>query len=121
MTSKELLDFTVPGGTITEQALRQNISVSLQYLDAWLKGFGAVALFNLMEDTATAEIARSQLWQWIHHGAKLSDGRAIDIPLFRKLAKDEQVKYPSAYQILDDLVTNPKFEEFLTIPAYKYL
>jgi len=127
VTQEQLLDFTVPGGTITEQSLRQNISVCLHYLDAWLQGQGAVALFNLMEDTATAEIARAQLWQWIHHNAKLSDGRSIDTPLYRQLAAEEFAKIPPsdtltiAYKELDTLVTNPHFEEFLTLALYKYL
>jgi malate synthase len=123
VTSKELLDFRVPGGVITEKGVRQNISVSLQYLESWLQGHGAVALFNLMEDAATCEISRAQLWQWIHHeGAKLSDGRLIDITLFRAFMKDEQERAGElARKIIDTLVTDNDFADFLTLLGYKYL
>ncbi len=117
VTSNMLLDFQVPGGTITENSLRQNISVSLQYIDSWLKGFGAVALFNLMEDAATAEIARAQIWQWIHRGAKLSDGREITATLFRSFVHEDSL----ASKLLDTLVTQKKFKDFLTLLAYPSL
>ena len=75
-TRARLLDVRVPGGRVTEAGVRGNVSVALQYLEAWLRGAGAVAINNLMEDTATAEIARAQLWQWIHHGTAGRDGPA---------------------------------------------
>src|SRR5205085_11187018 len=87
--SKKLDDFTVtaadllqaPSGTITEAGLKQNVAVGLGYVEAWLRGIGCVPLFNLMEDAATAEISRAQLWQWVHHGAKLQDGRPVTVDL----------------------------------------
>lgn len=134
-TSRQLLDFTIKDGTITEAGLRQNITVCLQYLESWLRGQGAVALFNLMEDAATAEISRAQIWQWISSKAKLDDERLIDKDLYHTFASEELQKISSCYteeayqthkfdlakELLDTLVTNEHFEEFLTIGAYKYL
>ena len=85
VTARDLLD--VPDGDITEAGLRNNISVTLQYLDAWVQGRGAVALNYLMEDTATAEIARSQIWQWMKHGAYLSDNRPVSRESLRGIAQ----------------------------------
>ena len=122
----ELQDTKVPGGTITEGGVRNNTSVALQYLSAWLGGNGAVAIFNLMEDAATAEISRAQLWQWVQNGAKLADGRPIDRALYEKLRDEELAKLPASPQlqkarrILDDLVLG-EFLEFLTLPAYELL
>jgi malate synthase len=124
--AQELQDTKVPGGTITEGGVRNNISVALQYLSAWLGGNGAVAIFNLMEDAATAEISRAQLWQWVQNGAKLADGRPIDRALYEKLRDEELAKLPASPQlqkarrILDDLVLG-EFVEFLTLPAYELL
>ncbi|MBS0656321.1 MAG: malate synthase A [Verrucomicrobia bacterium] len=118
VTSRDLLEFKVPDGEITEKGLHQNISVCLQYLESWLRGQGAVALFNLMEDTATAEICRAQIWQWLHH-------KKIDRDLYSTLAAEELKKlgssYELAFQIMDRLVTQEQFEEFLTLSAYTYL
>jgi len=122
----ELQDTKVPGGTISEGGVRNNISVALQYLSAWLGGNGAVAIFNLMEDAATAEISRAQLWQWVQNSAKLADGRRIDRALYEKLRDEELAKLPAspelqqARRILDDLVLG-EFVEFLTLPAYELL
>ena len=124
--ARELQDTIVPGGTITEGGVRNNVSVALQYLSAWLGGNGAVAIFNLMEDAATAEISRAQLWQWVQNGAKLADGRLIDRALYEKLRDEEQAKLPDSSQlkqarrILDGLVLGD-FVEFLTLPAYEQL
>jgi len=124
--ARELQDVKVPGGTITEAGVRNNISVALQYLSAWLGGNGAVAIFNLMEDAATAEISRAQLWQWVQNGAKLADGKLIDRALYEKLRDEELAKLPDSPQlkqarrILDDLVLG-EFVEFLTLPAYEQL
>lgn len=134
-TNRQLLDFKIKDGTITEAGLRQNISVCLQYIEAWLRGQGAVALFNLMEDAATAEISRAQIWQWISSRAQLDDERLIDIKLYQTFAEEELQKIQANYteevfqahrfalakELLDALVTNEHFEEFLTIGAYKYL
>jgi malate synthase len=124
--ARELQDTRVPGGTITENGMRNNISVALQYLASWLSGNGAAAIFNLMEDAATAEISRAQLWQWVQNGAKLADGRQIDRSLYEKLRDDELGKLQAvshlkeARKILDDLVLG-EFVDFLTLPAYELL
>jgi malate synthase len=131
VTARDLL--RVPEGEITEAGLRNNISVNLQYIDAWIQGNGAVAIYGLMEDAATAEISRAQLWQWVKHGAALSDGRSIDAGLYREVRTDEVGKLleargqgqlgalDKAVELLDDLVTVPTFAEFLTVPGYRYL
>jgi malate synthase len=134
VTAADLLK--IPGGTITEAGLRNNINVSLQYLDSWLRGTGCVPINNLMEDAATVEISRAQIWQWIHHPKGiLDDGRKVTVELFRQLAAEELAKikaavgekayasrkYQQAYEILDQIITNDQFVEFLTLPAYKYL
>jgi malate synthase len=134
VTAADLLK--IPEGTITEAGLRNNISVSLQYLESWLRGSGCVPINNLMEDAATVEIARSQIWQWIHHpNGVLEDGRKVTIELFRELEKDElekirsalgeeqfaKRKFQTASEILDKIITDDQFVDFLTLPAYKYL
>lgn len=129
VTGSELIDTRVPGGKITEAGMRLNISVALQYLNSWLMGNGAAAINNLMEDAATAEISRAQLWQWVHHGAALDDGRAISAELYKdirsaelsKLLEMGQGRFEESAQILDNLVLNADFLPFLTIPAYEYL
>src|SRR5438552_7254763 len=73
--ARQLVDLAIPGGQVTEAGVRNNVSVALQYLESWLRGVGAAAIYNLMEDAATAEISRSQLWQWRRNGARLADGR----------------------------------------------
>jgi malate synthase len=132
-TAADLL--TVPKGDITEAGLRQNIAVGLGYLESWLRGIGCVPLFNLMEDAATAEISRAQLWQWIHHKAKMSDGRTVTLELCLKTIEEELAKaqksmgeaqfrtsrYNDAAAILRDLIQSPRFVEFLTLPAYDRL
>lgn len=126
--AQDLYNFVVPNGTITENGIRKAISVSLQYLSAWLSGIGAVAILNLMEDVATAEICRSELWHWVHHPkANLSDGRHIDTKLYKHFADEEYNKLPSspsltsAKQLLDQLILTEKFPEFLTLLAYNQL
>ncbi|HMA37622.1 MAG TPA: malate synthase A, partial [Chloroflexia bacterium] len=129
VTAADLLALQVPGGQITESGLRSNISVALQYLDSWLRGNGAAAIYNLMEDAATAEISRAQLWQWIRHGARLADARPVDAALYQQIRDQERASleaagsgpYHDAQAILDGLVLAPTFVEFLTIPAYQYL
>jgi malate synthase len=114
---------------VTEGGVRNNISVALQYMDNWLDGLGAVALFNLMEDAATAEISRSQLWQWVHNGAKLDDGRSVTADLYKQLRDDELKKlgginerhYRDVTEILDSLVLADEFSDFLTLLAYEKL
>ncbi len=130
-TRDQLLDVRVPGGRITEAGVRGNISVALQYLAAWLGGSGAVAINNLMEDAATAEIARSQLWQWIRHGAKTENGKPITLARCRAMLREEmdklvaaggdQERLASARELLDGLISAEVFPEFLTVAAYKIL
>jgi malate synthase len=125
--AKELVDTQVPGGTITEAGFRNNINVALQYLNSWLSGNGAVAIFNLMEDAATAEISRGQLWQWITNRATLSDGTIATRELYERIREEElatiggrdQGRMPEAVELLDSLVLSPQFSEFLTLPAYR--
>jgi len=136
IAAKALLDFNIPGGQITETGLRGNINVAVQYLESWLLGIGAVGIYNLMEDAATAEISRAQVWQWLHHShAAFSDGRKITLELYRSLLSEEMNKIKSlvgekrfaagkfelAQQLFDQLVTDKNFAEFLTLRAYEYL
>ena len=128
-TAVDLLQ--VPPGDISEAGLRQNIAVGLGYLEAWLRGTGCVPLFNLMEDAATAEISRAQLWQWVHNGCHLKDGRKIDAELCEQIIQEELDKakksgdparyaaYEKAAQLTRDIVRAKSFVEFLTVPAYE--
>jgi len=122
----------VPRGTISEVGLRQNLSVGLRYLEAWLRGLGCVPLDHLMEDAATAEISRTQVWQWLRHGARLDDGRAIDAALVRKLLAEElaraksapqpaDARYELAARLFGELATAPELADFLTLAAYDHL
>lgn len=129
VTARDLLNTHVPGGQITEAGLRNNVSVALQYLDSWLRGQGAAAIFNLMEDTATAEIARAQLWQWRHHQAHLVDSRPVTAALYEQIRDEELARLGGqatgrlreAREILDRLVLSDEFIDFLTWIAYDYL
>jgi malate synthase len=129
VTAADLL--TVPNGTITEAGLRQNIAVGIAYIEAWLRGTGCVPLYNLMEDAATAEISRAQIWQWLRHGAALTDSRSIDLALARKLLSEEVAglraaagdndrarRWEDAAHLFKELIAAPAFPEFLTLPAY---
>jgi len=135
-TAADLVNFNIPNGQITEAGMRLNINVALQYIDAWLRGSGAVAIHNLMEDAATAEICRAQLWQWVHNpNATLSDGRNVSLDLYRQFLADEITKIKAqfgaetyansrmedAINLFDGLVTADTFSEFLTLPAYEKL
>jgi malate synthase len=134
ITKEDLL--RVPSGTITEQGLRINIDVGIQYLEAWLGGNGCVPIYNLMEDAATAEISRTQVWQWIHHPTGvLEDGRDVTADLVRRLIPEELAKirrlvgaeryengrYQLASELFERLATQPQLEEFLTLAAYDHL
>jgi len=124
-----LLNPQVPGGKITERGIRKNVSSALQYIDRWLCGIGAAAIDNLMEDTATAEVARAQLWQWIRHGAVCDDGAAVTAELYKKLRAEElkalggagQDRLGEAAELLDSIVLDCEFAEFLTPRAYRKL
>jgi len=134
ITADDLLDFG-PHAPITEQGVRTNISVGVQYMGAWLAGVGCVPIRNLMEDAATAEISRSQLWQWIHSdNGVLDDGRKVDESLFRELMDEEMAKireelgpaytsgrYEEAARLFDKITTSQELVEFLTLPAYEMI
>jgi malate synthase len=133
VSSKDLL--AIPVGTCTRDGLRVNIDIGIQYLEAWLRGSGAVPIYNLMEDAATAEISRAQIWQWAKHGARLSDGSLVTPQLVQRTFEEEMAKMPERVglesfakgkfqlgaQIFEAMMLSEEFPEFLTIPAYKYL
>jgi malate synthase len=133
VTATDLLE--VPQGTITEAGIRQNVNVGVQYVEAWLRGKGCVPLFDLMEDAATAEISRTQLWQWIRHGASMEDGTVVDVALLKRILREElntirtsvgedafeTGRFDLAADIFEDLVTSPQLEDFLTLVAYLHL
>ncbi len=134
VTADDLL--TVPHGQITEQGLCQNIDVGIQYMAAWLGGNGCVPLYNLMEDAATAEISRSQLWQWVHQpNGVLSDGRKVTPELIRTLFQTQMGKlkqmvgadrfargnYAQAGDLIQEIVLKDEFTEFMTLVGYEHL
>jgi len=126
---EDLTTFAVAGGAVSEAGVRGNISIGLQYINKWLGGLGAVAINNLMEDAATAEISRAQLWQWHHHGVTMDDGVALTTQLLKKFIQEELGKlggasveqYGKAVSILEQLSLSTDFEEFLTVPSYQNL
>jgi malate synthase len=125
----------IPDGVITEAGLRQNIRVAVQYIEAWLRGSGCVPLYNLMEDAATAEICRAQLWQWIRHEARMDNGASVTEERFDSLlgselervhhevggARAQSGAFPAAARLFSSMVKNESFDEFLTLPAYDLL
>jgi malate synthase len=129
----QLVDFTISGGTTTEAGLRNNVSVAIQYLDSWLRGTGAVGINNLMEDAATAEISRSQVWQWVRNGARLQEGASVTPELVRRIVAEEVSKIrqagpqngtgrvEDAATLFERVALSRGFVEFLTIPAYEVL
>jgi len=119
VTPADLL--AVPKGTITAEGLHTNIDVGVRYLAAWLGGNGCVPIHNLMEDAATAEICRAQIWQWLRHGARLSDGRAVTVSLVRDAIAAEPAYRGLAGQLFEQMSTAPEPPEFLTLVAYQYL
>ena len=135
VSSADLTAPEVPGGKITEAGLRTNVSVGIQYLESWLRGNGAAAINNLMEDAATAEISRTQLWQWVHHEATLDDGTPITPDLVRHVEDEElaklrerygeevwkQARFDDARKVFEEVALAPDFIPFLTIPAYQLL
>ena len=129
VTADQLLDLRVPGGAVTEAGVRANIRVALAYLDSWLRGVGAAAIDNLMEDAATAEISRSQLWHWRTRGVTLADGRAFDAGLYTSIRDEElarlggvaEGRLAEATELLDRLVLDDEIAEFLTHRAYSVL
>jgi malate synthase len=130
--AEDLLSVGIKEGKVTEAGVRLNVSVALQYVDAWLRGNGAVGIYNLMEDAATAEISRAQLWQWIRHRAPLDGGEVMTPDVYRRIRDEEVGKlcegrdpndrcFNEALELLDKLVLGHDFEPFLTIPAYRLL
>jgi malate synthase len=133
VNADQLLDVGSTPGAVTEAGLRNNASVALQYLAAWLAGNGAVAIFNLMEDAATAEIARSQIWQWVHNDVKLDTGLVVTAELVERILDEELAKirqavgeeqfdaerFGQARQLVAEVALADDYAEFLTLPAYK--
>ena len=133
ITEADLVE--IPKGTITEAGIRKNINVGILYTEAWLRGHGAVALYNLMEDAATAEISRTQIWHWLKHKVKLQDGRLFNHKLYNELFDNEvekiikeygettikDTKFKLAFELFNASILSENFEEFLTLSAYKYL
>jgi malate synthase len=128
VTDAQIRAVGVPGGTITDAGVKANVSVGIQYLESWLRGVGAAAIYNLMEDAATAEISRSQIWQWVHHGAKTVEGTAVTKELIRKIGREEVArldgpgrKFGDALALFEDVALADRFVEFLTLPGYDRL
>ena len=133
VTAADLLK--VPEGPITDAGLKMNVDVGIQYLESWLRGSGCVPIYNLMEDAATAEISRTQVWQWMHNGAKLSDGRQVTDAMIRDVIKEQlgkihgmvgdarydAGKYPQAAKLFEEMMVSPECKDFLTSEAYRYL
>ena len=129
----QLIDVRVPGGAITEAGLRANVTVGIQYIESWLRGNGAAGINNLMEDAATAEISRSQVWQWVRHRARLENGEQVTPELVRRIEDEELARLRETYgeetygrgrfedarTIFDRVALSDQFEDFLTLPAYE--
>jgi malate synthase len=125
----------VPQGEITDAGLRTAIRIAVQYIEAWLRGSGCVSLYNFVEDAATAEICRAQLWQWLRHGARTNDGREVTVERFDRLLTDELGRihdevgparlatgvFPTAARLFERMTKQEEFDEFLTLPAYEIL
>jgi malate synthase len=126
VTPRQLLDVKVPGGTVTESGLRMNVSVGIQYIESWLRGTGAAAINNLMEDVATAEISRSQVWQWARHSSRLAEGPTVDSDLVREIADEEMSKlkggrFEDARKVFEEVALGKDFPPFLTLVALDLL
>jgi malate synthase len=119
VVAADLLDVRIPEGEITEDGVRNNVSVGLRYLESWLRGTGAVAIYNLMEDAATAEISRSQIWQWLRHGRVQRE----QVVAFEEaeLAEAGEGRWEEARALFDRVALSEELEEFLTLPAYELI
>jgi malate synthase len=125
----------VPEGEITDAGLRASVRVAVQYIEAWLRGTGCISLYNFVEDAATAEICRAQLWQWIRHGARTTDGKPVTAERFDRVLTEELDRihdevgtarlaggvFPTAARLLEGMAKQERFDEFLTLPAYELL
>jgi malate synthase len=135
ITDQDLTNFMVDGGTITEGGVRQNVDVAIQYIASWLRGTGAAAIYNLMEDAATAEISRSQIWQWVHSGSSTIEGDRITPAFVNKVADEEtnrlrtelghetydRARFEEARNLFTKVALADDFPDFLTLPAYEIL
>jgi malate synthase len=125
VTAEQLLDVAATPGEVTEAGLRSNVSVAIQYLAAWLDGTGAVGIFNLMEDAATAEISRSQIWQWRRNEVTLDTGETVTTELVERIADEEIAKlgtpdrYDAARALFLEVALADEYVDFLTLPAYE--
>jgi malate synthase len=132
VTAEDLLDIASAEGQITRAGLTGNVEVAARYLEAWLGGLGAVGIHNLMEDAATAEISRSQIWQWVHNGSTLDDGTLITAELVRDVMEQEHGKiraelgdgyddrnFEAAFRVLEQVALADDYVDFLTLPAYE--
>jgi len=120
VTAADLLDVRIAGGEVTDAGVRQNVAVGIEYVESWLRGVGAAALYNLMEDAATAEISRSQVWQWVRHGkVTAGDVRGIAAEELERLG--DSGRFREAGEIFERVALGEDFVEFLTLPAYEYL
>ena len=117
VSASDLLDLRVEGGAVTEEGLRQNVSVGIRYIESWLRGVGAAAIDNLMEDTATAEISRSQVWQWVHAGRFTPE----QVRAVMAAETPEGGRFADAREIFERVALSDDFVEFLTLPAYEYI
>ncbi len=122
----QLIDVKIPGSSITENGLRMNVSVGIQYIESWMRGTGAAAINNLMEDVATAEISRSQVWQWVKNSARLAEGPTVDADLVREIASDEMAKhkggrFEEARKAFEEVALSKDFHPFLTLVAQRYI
>jgi malate synthase len=135
VSAGQLIDVKVPGGTVTENGVRMNVSVGIQYIESWLRGVGAAAINNLMEDVATAEISRSQLWQWARHSSRLAEGPAVNADFVREIADEEMAKlrerlgsdgwsksrFDDARKVFEEVALSKDFHPFLTLVALPYI
>jgi malate synthase len=135
VTAAELLDLAATPGQVTDEGLRTDVNVGFQYISFWLSGRGAAAINSMMEDAATAEISRTQIWQWIHHGVKLEDGRQVTPDLVRQVLDEETAKIRAQVgeetweagrpadtrEVFEKVALSPDLIEFMTLPAYRYL
>ena len=135
VSGEQLIDVKVPGGTITENGVRMNVSVGIQYIESWMRGTGAAAINNLMEDVATAEISRSQIWQWVRHAAPMADGPHVTADLVREIADDEMTRlhdrlgddgwkksrFEDARKVFEEVALSQEFQPFLTLVAQSYI
>jgi malate synthase len=133
VTAEDLLDVKSTPGEITEEGLRNNVAVGIRYLESWLRGSGAVGIFNLMEDAATAEISRSQVWQWRHNDVELAGGERVTSELVEQMIEDEMTqiredageeafasgRWADARALYSEMALSEEYVDFLTLPAYE--